>query len=424
MKTPMRAAVRPSVFVSAPSVPKAAVLAPSVPLASTMPMKGTLPAVFKPQQAATHFRPDSGTSMAARKPMLTAVGRIAQQNIETARAAKEAADRAAWNQAQMDRLDAAAQEQAQSSDGSDHGTPQAQTEEQAQQAQQDDREAQTQEQQSQQAQEPQSEVPQDVPLADWETDIPWQERQGFAGEDDDAMAVFAHVHNGTLCATGICPTAFGYIPVSYSMTVPASIPNGPVSAGAELPAVLNPPIAHAMKVLEMKASKDEQALAAESLVLRSRAGDQNAIGMISMIRDAAQKGSPRAKRSVQLIGEYIAKHPASETNPFGAEPQKDSNVLFSACIALANGAPLSTARLKAMASTFGSEEDEKLFLYAVVNYKKAGLVESLVTRFGEYVRKVVELGKGIGLARGIQMVRLPSTPVSAFSADAGWELGE
>ena len=58
-----------------------------------------------------------------------------------------------------------------------------------------------------------------------------------------------------------------------------------------------------------------QANVAAELVERSRAGDQNAIGMITAIRDSATKGSLRARISVLLIEDYINDHPVVTPPP-------------------------------------------------------------------------------------------------------------
>ena len=428
MIAPMKAAIRrPSVFVSAPSPKAKPLTAPTLPTptptAKPTLQKMAMPAVMKPQQAVMN-------KAVMPLPKLGWGEAVYKAKAEEKRAAQEQADRDAYWKAQQDRLDSNLANQA--ANPQDYGTPTPQTEAQAAEGQKDEREEQPSKDDAEAlrkevTQEPTPEdaapLPPVEPPQDWESDISWQEMQGFAGEDEP-MQIFAHVYNGQLCATGLCPTAWGIIPLEYTVPVPMDTPNGPVAAGAEMPETLNETIAHTVSVLEMKAAKDEQALAAESLVLRARAGDQNAMGMIAMIRKNAERGSRKAQRSVKLIADYIRRHPVEQTNPFGKEPSDESNVLFKACVTLANGAPLSNARIQAMAASMGSEDDEKLFLYAVVNYKKPGLIESLTSQFGEWSRKIVELGKNVGLARGIQIVRLPNTPVSGFDAKIGWELGE
>jgi hypothetical protein len=65
----------------------------------------------------------------------------------------------------------------------------------------------------------------------------------------------------------------------------------------------------------------DQANVAAELVERSRAGDQNAIGMITSIRDSANNGNLRAKISTLLIEDYIHEHPVitppALTSPVG-----------------------------------------------------------------------------------------------------------
>ncbi len=56
--------------------------------------------------------------------------------------------------------------------------------------------------------------------------------------------------------------------------------------------------------------------AAESLVVRARAGDQNAIAMIMRIRESVPR-SRRAAAAYEMVREYVSKHPVTEAG-FGA----------------------------------------------------------------------------------------------------------
>lgn len=56
--------------------------------------------------------------------------------------------------------------------------------------------------------------------------------------------------------------------------------------------------------------------AAESLVVRARAGDQNAIAMIMRIRESVPR-SRRASAAYEMIREYVSKHPVVDAG-FGA----------------------------------------------------------------------------------------------------------
>lgn len=262
---------------------------------------------------------------------------------------------------------------------------------------------------------------------DWESDVPWQEMQGFAGErgyrEDSSPKIFAEVINGRLCTTAICPSQFGFVPVTDVRFVDEDTPNGPIFGIDDTQGHLRASVVQGIKAVKMQGEQKSLELAIEGLVIQSRQGDQNAMGTIVSIREQAKKGNPKARRSLDMLMRYIDAHPVTEDG-MGAEPEPE--VLFSASVMLANGAPLSKERINQIASTFGaeSEKEQKLFFYGVVNFKKEGVLAELARRFGEYAKQVLELGKGVGQARAIQLVRLPHTPISAYSADAGWEHGE
>lgn len=63
-----------------------------------------------------------------------------------------------------------------------------------------------------------------------------------------------------------------------------------------------------------------QASAIADLVERSRACDQNAMGMLAAIRDEAEAGNPRAQVSRALAARYCAAHPMPELGPTGEMP--------------------------------------------------------------------------------------------------------
>ena len=66
----------------------------------------------------------------------------------------------------------------------------------------------------------------------------------------------------------------------------------------------------------------EQAKVAAELVERSRANDQNALGMIAAIREEAAKNKPRAIVSAGLIAKYIEQNPMPELGPLGEMPMR------------------------------------------------------------------------------------------------------
>lgn len=251
------------------------------------------------------------------------------------------------------------------------------------------------------------------PAQDWETDINWQEMQGFAGEE---LQLFAHVSKGKMCMSGVCKTPFGIFPVVKTLPVHPMAPSGPVVAGESLSMLLNQPIAEGSQMLQIEAGERALKLAAESLVKRARAGDQNAMGLINMVGKNAKRGIPRAVLSAKAIEEYIRSHPVD--SPFGSDAP---TVMHEVTTMLANSAPLSTARIEGFSSTFGTDDEEELFRYAIHNHHDRNLVDEVPDDWG---KKIAQFGQAVGRARAIQIARLPRSPLGVLGPDVGWEFGE
>lgn len=253
-------------------------------------------------------------------------------------------------------------------------------------------------------------APERVRVADWENDIPWQQEQGFAGEGP--LKAISYVKDGQLCTIGMCATPSGLIPVSDKRRVPRGTPEGPVNIGSEGLALS----------LFGKAQVEAQKDAAGNLVRRARNGDQNAMAILKAIGENAKGGNRKARTAMQAVKHYIDSNPPSEKGEFfGTEPEK-SDGLMSACVMLANGPPLSPQLIERFASSFGSEDETKLFIYGVVNCNHEGL-NALVNKLGA-AGKVADFGRKVGKARGLQIARTKTGPIAAFSSDAAWELGE
>jgi len=77
---------------------------------------------------------------------------------------------------------------------------------------------------------------------------------------------------------------------------------------------------HVVQAKQLAAKADQvkqQARGAAELVERARAGDQNAMGMIAVIRDQALRGVTRACISAKLIETYCITKPAAPRGPTG-----------------------------------------------------------------------------------------------------------
>lgn len=184
---------------------------------------------------------------------------------------------------------------------------------------------------------------------------------------------------------------------------------------------------------------------AKSLVERARAGDQNAMGLITMIATAAKKGNQKAKQSATAILAYAKSNPPTK---FGAEKMMPVALIHAlhveqgqrlinavkraiqytggaeaAAIILANRVPLTNVRVSYLASDFGSEDEAQLFTFGIMqpSAKASGPLKAKLAPMGSVC---LDAGRCFGYARAIQLVRLPQTRVSRFNSMVGWELGE
>ncbi len=179
--------------------------------------------------------------------------------------------------------------------------------------------------------------------------------------------------------------------------------------------------------LTLNPTTADMAREAESLVRRARLGDQNAMGMISMVRQNAGK-NPRAKMAYVAIEKYLRLHPIGGASGMGSEVQSAKLAkryprgLLQATANMANGPLLTDTRIREAADKLGGDKG-KLFLFACVNYRKPRKLQAMSATYPEGLA-ALQKGSAVGRARAIQKVRMPGTSFLEFSPAVGWELGE
>jgi len=189
--------------------------------------------------------------------------------------------------------------------------------------------------------------------------------------------------------------------------------------------------------------------AAKEVVERARAGDQNAMAMIVMVRDQAIQGNEKARESQRAILEYIRKNPVQVADAFAhshvGEDAKQAlayvskrgpvlglialfiigsdspDAMLNGSIILANGPRLTNPRISAIGSAIDNDDERRLF-YAGVCFKR--IPPNLLQRCVPEQRPIINAGKCVGLARAIQEVRAPDSSLTKFSPVVGWEHGE
>jgi len=242
----------------------------------------------------------------------------------------------------------------------------------------------------------------------------------FYGEPKFPL-VSAHTRNGRLNSVAIAMSPYGHCPVACSVPV-GRIGDGPVGFGCDYGhQQLQRAINKSKVVLMNKAAQQQVRLQIEELVQRSRAGDQVAMAILAKVGKNAKAGDPRARFAYSYATNYVRTHPPNSS--FAAETA-DKKLSFWATIQLANGEPLTRTRVTNFASSFGNEDDRQVFLHGLAYFRQKGTIAQMRAALDEWKRKVLDLGRTLGEARAIQMVRMPGAKVSWWNPVAGWELGE
>lgn len=185
---------------------------------------------------------------------------------------------------------------------------------------------------------------------------------------------------------------------------------------------------------------------AKELVIRSRAGDQNASALIMEAAKAAKNGNPRAVKASTEIEKYI------DANPLPAPKVSKSSVWSDAMIgyigelqsnfsgeavvalvpyigdfamtALANGPKLTNDIINQIAAEFGSEKERHAFRFGVVNSKQSDVIKDNARSLPRSIAFAILIGCNVGEAKRVQLVRLPNVPISIVSDRAASELGD
>jgi hypothetical protein len=187
------------------------------------------------------------------------------------------------------------------------------------------------------------------------------------------------------------------------------------------------------------------------LVVRARAGDQNAMGLLVEVGKSAKVGSPRAIESKRLIEEYIRLNPPPKKSTtrqqntwtqsianyvnamqasFSGEPDELGDCIIAiipfmgpyGATTLANGPELNNDIINLISSAFGSDAEEHAFLFAIANADQSDSIIKNISKLNKDAAYAILIGCVVGQAKRIQMVRLPGTPISVISKKAEEEL--
>lgn len=252
----------------------------------------------------------------------------------------------------------------------------------------------------------------------------------------------AYISKKTLCVLGIAETKLG--PIPFSHREPCDAEDGAVDFGDEkLSEAVVKAITNSQDKIMKQITRDKMTLAAEDLVLRSRSGDQIATSQIVIIGQNSRGGNKRARYAGTLIKDYIKKNPVGSIGEeLSVRVKSDSRIknqleteidnnneegysqalstllpsmaVHEAAVALSFGPNLTKERIKSVARLLIDNAERKAFEMGFSNW----------TQRGPKNDESYKLGRQIGMARVLQLVRLPKTSISILSPMAAWELGE
>jgi hypothetical protein len=189
---------------------------------------------------------------------------------------------------------------------------------------------------------------------------------------------------------------------------------------------------------------------ARDIADRARAGDQNAVAQIAVVRDKAQAGDRDYQVAWRMLYEYMTRNPpryaemgAEESYALGILKAADQNDPFlvattlaslpqygtpsliqTATVALSQASPWTNARVRAIEDSYPDPNEKDVFRFGVFNGPDGKKIKPIASRLSPPQVGTLCAGYCLGTARKIQLARLGNVPPSrVLGSDIGWELG-
>lgn len=190
-----------------------------------------------------------------------------------------------------------------------------------------------------------------------------------------------------------------------------------------------------------------QAEGAKELVDRARAGDQNAMGILQKVGENARAGEPVAITGQQHVLAYIQRNPVRSaydprasrvlgilkepSNPDGAvldvlvslpDLPDSAQAISAACVILSQGRPWNKSRVQNLDAMLTPPAQEP-FRYAFDHALEPEALDSARRQCDPELSGYLCAGHCIGLARKLQLLRMPQVPAHSLCQGIAWELG-
>lgn len=250
----------------------------------------------------------------------------------------------------------------------------------------------------------------------------------------------AFVRKGRLCVIGVAETDYGPVPFSFSESV-TDAPEGPVDFGADLSQSVQTALDSIEKKTKEKVSKAQIRLAVESIVLRTRQGDQNAMALLRAIAQNAKRGYRLAQTSLKIATSFIKKNPLGTGPSFGADvdrmlrkarsPQAKGAVVVALVPYISmprlinelfDGPPL-RGHMRNIALALPKSE-RAAFNYGFRTARDPRSIDRASSKLDPKYYRAFQLGHACNKALRMQHAFTPKGRLSDFDATVGWEHGE
>ncbi len=251
------------------------------------------------------------------------------------------------------------------------------------------------------------------------------------------------IKKNRLIMMGIADLRTGPIPFTHSCVIEGSVPDGPVDffAGEDLHPAVQRALDESQPKIMAQIAGEEMRVGAEDLVVRARAGDQNAMSILTGIHVNAERGNQRALKARECVLAYIDTHPvesdfAGEEMVSTAAQDREARYVtmekvtrsddpLKKAIGVQIFAPsLPTERAIVLLAN-GEPIDKKFVSNILKPYPNPQILEG-IKHFRSQIsnRPDFRAGQLIGRAQALQKVRKPTASFRALSPAIAWELGE
>lgn len=250
----------------------------------------------------------------------------------------------------------------------------------------------------------------------------------------------AFVRKGRLCVIGVAETDYGPVPFSFSESV-TNAPEGPVDFGGDLAESVKTALDSIEKKTKSKVDIAQVRLAVESVVLRARQGDQNAMALLRQVAINAKRGYHRAKFALKIATDYIKKHPIGTGPSFGVEVERmlrkarSPEARSATVVALVPyvslprlvnelfDGPSLRKHMKNIALALPKNE-RRAFDYGLRTGRDPNIMGEACDKLDPKYYRAFQLGHACKRALLMQNALTPNGRLTDFNPTIGWELGE